>query len=98
MVSLNIDPSRLDSDMATKMKVARRMLSLLELASDLGGASRACKVMGYHRQQFYEIRRYLQTYRRGPDRPCAVSKRQLSLPVRRSHSGASADRGERWPS
>ena len=41
----------------TTDKVARRKLSLLELASDLDNVSRACKLMGYSRQQFYEIRR-----------------------------------------
>ena len=48
--------------MTTKEKVARRKLSLLELASELENVSRACKVMGYSRQQFYEIRRNFQTY------------------------------------
>jgi transposase InsO family protein len=48
--------------MTTEKKVARRKLSLLELASDLGNVSKACKVMGYSRQQFYEIRRNFQTY------------------------------------
>jgi transposase InsO family protein len=48
--------------MTTQKKVARRKLSLLELASDLGNVSRACRVMGYSRQQFYEIRRNFQTY------------------------------------
>ena len=48
--------------MTTKDKIARRKLSLLELASDLSNVSRACKVMGYSRQQFYEIRRNFQTY------------------------------------
>ena len=42
-------------------KAARRKLSLLELASDLDNVSKACKVMGYSRQQFYEIRRNFQT-------------------------------------
>lgn len=46
----------------TTDKVARRKLSLLELASDLDNVSRACKLMGYSRQQFYEIRRNFQTY------------------------------------
>src|SRR5262249_61821633 len=49
-------------DMTTDEKVARRKLSLLELASDLGNVSKACWVMGYSRQQFYEIRRNFQTY------------------------------------
>jgi len=48
--------------MTTKNKVARRKLSLLELAHELGNVSKACKIMGYSRQQFYEIRRNFQTY------------------------------------
>jgi transposase InsO family protein len=48
--------------MTTDKKVARRKLSLLELAQDLGNVSKACKVMGYSRQQFYEIRRNFQTF------------------------------------
>lgn len=46
----------------TTDKIARRKLSLLELAADLDNVSRACKVMGYSRQQFYEIRRNFQTF------------------------------------
>lgn len=48
--------------MTTEKKVARRKLSLLELAGELSNVSRACKLMGYSRQQFYEIRRNFQTY------------------------------------
>lgn len=48
--------------MTTKDKVARRKLSLLQLASELENVSRACKIIGYSRQQFYEIRRNYQTY------------------------------------
>lgn len=48
--------------MTTEQKVARRKLSLLELASELNNVSKACQVMGYSRQQFYEIRRNFQTY------------------------------------
>jgi len=48
--------------MTTNEKIARRKLSLLELAAELSNVSRACKVMGYSRQQFYEIRRNFQTY------------------------------------
>jgi transposase InsO family protein len=48
--------------MTSKDKIARRKLSLLQLAQDLSNVSRACKVMGYSRQQFYEIRRNVQTY------------------------------------
>ena len=48
--------------MTTNAKIARRKLSMLELAQELGNVSRACKIMGYSRQQFYEIRRNFQTY------------------------------------
>jgi transposase InsO family protein len=48
--------------MTIEKKVARRKLSLLQLATELGNVSRACQVMGYSRQQFYEIRRNFQTY------------------------------------
>ena len=48
--------------MTTNEKVARRKLCLLELAKDLQNVSKACKVMGYSRQQFYEIRRNYQTF------------------------------------
>lgn len=48
--------------MTTKNKVARRKLSLLELASELNNVSKACQLIGYSRQQFYEIRRNFQTY------------------------------------
>ncbi|MDX9860733.1 MAG: IS481 family transposase [Rhodospirillales bacterium] len=48
--------------MTTEKKVARRKLSLLELASDLNNVSKACRIIGYSRQQFYEIRRNFQTY------------------------------------
>ena len=58
-------------------KVARRKLSLLELASDLENVSKACKIMGYSRTQFYEIRRNYQSFGseglldkvRGPNNP-----------------------------
>lgn len=48
--------------MTTQQKIARRKLSLLELAADLGNVSKACKIVGYSRQQFYEIRRNFQSY------------------------------------
>ena len=48
--------------MTTKDKVARRKLSLLQLANELSNVSKACSIMGYSRQQFYEIRRNYQTY------------------------------------
>jgi len=43
-------------------KAARRKLNLLELAQELDNVSKACVIMGYSRQQFYEIRRNFQTY------------------------------------
>ena len=48
--------------MTTKDKIARRKLSMLELANELNNVSKACQIMGYSRQQFYEIRRNFQTY------------------------------------
>lgn len=48
--------------MTTDARIARRKLGLLELAQDLGNVSKACKLVGYSRQQFYEIRRNYQTF------------------------------------
>lgn len=48
--------------MTTTEKVARRKLSLLELATDMQNVSKACRLMGYSRQQFYEIRRQYQAH------------------------------------
>ena len=48
--------------MTTSDKVARRKLSLLQLAEELGNVSKACRIMGYSRQHFYEIRRNFQTF------------------------------------
>ena len=48
--------------MTAKDKIARRKLSLLDLATELDNVSKACRLMGYSRQQFYEIRRNFQTY------------------------------------
>ena len=38
----------------------KRKLSLLQLAEELGNVSKACKIMGYHRDTFYEVRRAFQ--------------------------------------
>jgi transposase InsO family protein/transposase-like protein len=43
-------------------KIARRKLSLLQLSQELGNVSKACRIMGSSRQQFYEIRRNFQLY------------------------------------
>jgi len=48
--------------MTTAKKVARRKLSLLQLAQELNNVSKACNLMGYSRQHFYEIRRNFQVY------------------------------------
>ena len=48
--------------MTTDTKIARRKLSLLQLAAEMSNVSKACKIMGYSRQQFYEIRRNYQIY------------------------------------
>ena len=55
----------------------RRKLSLLQLAEELGNVSKACRIMGYHRDTFYEVRRAFQIggtaglveSRRGPQGP-----------------------------
>ncbi len=43
--------------MAAVSQSIRRKLSLLKLAEELGNVSKACQIMGYHRDSFYEIRR-----------------------------------------
>ena len=48
--------------MTTDQKIARRKLSMLQLAAALNNVLKACRIMGYSRQQFYEIRRNFQTY------------------------------------
>ena len=48
--------------MTTDVRIARRKLSLLELAQDLGNLSKACRIVGFSRQQFYEIRRNYRTF------------------------------------
>lgn len=55
----------------------KRKLSLLQLAEELGNVSKACKLMGYHRDTFYEVRRAFQVggvaalieEKRGPKNP-----------------------------
>ena len=43
-------------------KIARRKRSLLQLAQELGNVSKACRIVGYSRQHFYEIRRNFQVH------------------------------------
>ena len=42
--------------MAALAQSTRRKLSLLQLAEELGSVSKACKIMGYHRDTFYEVK------------------------------------------
>jgi transposase InsO family protein len=46
--------------MTTLSQSTRRKLSLLQLAEELGNVSKACRIMGYHRDTFYEVRRAFQ--------------------------------------
>ena len=43
-------------------KIARRKLSLLQLGQELGNVSKACRIVGYSREHFYEIRRTFQLH------------------------------------
>lgn len=63
--------------MTTLSQSTKRKLSLLQLAEELGNVSKACKLMGYHRDTFYEVRRAFQVggvaalveEKRGPRNP-----------------------------
>lgn len=63
--------------MSASSQTTKRKFSLLQLAEELGNVSKACQLMGYHRDSFYEIRRAFQTggvaalveQRRGPRGP-----------------------------
>ena len=63
--------------MAALPQSTRRKLSLLQLAQELQNVSKACRIMGYHRDTFYEVRRAFQVggvaalveQRRGPRGP-----------------------------
>ena len=46
--------------MPTITESTKRKLSLLQLAEELGNVSKACQIMGYHRDTFYEVRRAFQ--------------------------------------
>lgn len=46
--------------MAALAQSTRRKLSLLQLAEELGSVSKACRIMGYHRDTFYEVKRAFQ--------------------------------------
>lgn len=63
--------------MTAQSQSTKRKLSLLQLAEELGNVSKACKIMGYHRDTFYEVRRAFQVggvaalveEKRGPRNP-----------------------------
>ena len=63
--------------MAALAQSTRRKPSLLQLAQELQNVSKACRIMGYHRDTFYEVRRAFQVggvaalveQRRGPRGP-----------------------------
>lgn len=46
--------------MTTLSQSTKRKLSLLQVAEEFGNVSKACKLMGYHRDTFYEVRRAFQ--------------------------------------
>ena len=39
--------------MTASEQITKRKLSLLQLAEELGNVSKACQLMGYHRDSFY---------------------------------------------
>ena len=43
--------------MTTTSQSTKRKLSLLQLAEELGNVAKACKIMGYHRDTFYEVQK-----------------------------------------
>jgi hypothetical protein len=63
--------------MTTPPQSTKRKLFLLQLAEELGNVSKACRLMGYHRDTFYEVRRAFQVggvaalleEKRGPRNP-----------------------------
>ena len=75
--------------MTTLSQSTKRKLSLLQLAEELGNVSKACKIMGYHRDTFYEVRRAFQV---GGVAALVEAKRSRKLPP--SESGRSRGRRE----
>jgi len=63
--------------MTAHSQSTRRKLSLLQLAEELNNVSKACRIMGYHRDTFYEVKRAFQVggvaslveQKRGPRNP-----------------------------
>lgn len=61
MITEVIKRARKEKQMTANQKVAHRKLSMLQLAAELKSVSEACRIMGYSRSQFYEIKRAFQT-------------------------------------
>ena len=92
--------------MATTSQSTRRKLSLLKLAEELGNVSKACNIMGYHRDTFYEVRRAFQVggvaalveNKRGPQGPhpnrvsAEIEEKILDYSLDRPTHGAAAGR------
>ena len=73
-------------------KIARRKLSLLQLAQELGNVSKACRIVGYSRQQFYEIRRSFQLHGAGRTHR-SVAGSEGAAPEPRARAGRRGDPG-----
>ena len=93
--------------MTTVSQSTKRKLSLLQLAEELGNVSKACKIMGYHRDTFYEAQKAFKVggvsalveKRRGPKNPHpnrvpqAVEQRILDYCIKQPTYGAQRVRG-----
>ena len=88
--------------MSALSQSTRRKLSLLQLAQELNNVSKACQIMGYHRDTFYQVRRAFQVggvqalveQRRGPRGPhpnrvsAEIEQRILAYSLDRPTHGA----------
>ena len=87
---------------AASSQVIKRKLSLLALAEELQNVSKACRLMGFHRDTFYEVRRAFQVggvaalveQKRGPRTPHPnrvspeIEERILQLAIEKPTRGA----------
>jgi hypothetical protein len=79
--------------MTAPSQSTRRKLSLLQLAEELGNVSKACRIMGYHRDTFYEVRRAFQSAK------SLVWSRSSAAPTDRIQTGSPRRwRRGSWPS
>ncbi|KJR40229.1 hypothetical protein MCHI_003872, partial [Candidatus Magnetoovum chiemensis] len=46
-----------EMNLHTKEKIIKNKLGLLNLAKELGNASKACKIFGYSRDSFYRFKK-----------------------------------------